>query len=149
MDNTPDIEIIFPSDADYITGVRKFLAEATLIEGFSQKFSYRSEIIIDELCNNATKFGPIGKGAKIKLDCHFSEDSIDLNVRDGGGDQRDVTNLKSAISAIQGERRFMGRGLEIVKMLSSSVEMVEDGSGETVVRVIKQRSQNIIDTLTE
>lgn len=143
-----DLEIVFPSDGDYIPAVRKFVAEAALIQGFSQKFSYRSEIIIDELANNAVKFGPKSKDAVITLGCTFTEDSLRLKVRDRGGSQDEVTNLRKSIDN-RDSMNFMGHGLEIVKMLASSVDMQSYDNGETVVRVVKQRSMNYIDTIAE
>jgi len=143
------ILIEFPVDADFIPSVRKFVSESTLIEGFTPKFSYRTEIIVDELCNNAVKYGPSTPGSSIKIQCDFEPDTIQLTVQDPGGTPKDVQNLRKVIGTEQESRHFLGHGLEIVRMLTSGMEVTQTPNGETVIRVVKRRSQNIIDTLTE
>ena len=149
MPDREPLAIEFPADADFIPSVRKFVAEAASIEGFTAKFSYRAEIIVDELCNNAVKFGPSTPGASIKIHCDFEDDAIQLTVQDPGGNPKDVQNLRKAIGAPQDRQNFLGHGLEIVRMLTSGMEMTQTQNGETVVRVVKRRSQNLIDTLAE
>lgn len=142
------LQIHFPADADFVPAVRKFIAEASLIEGFSQKFSYRTEIIVDELCNNAVKYGPSRSDERIRIQCCFDDETLQLTVQDSGGDPADVRNLKEAIDRPQ-EQTFLGKGLEIVRMLTSNMELTQTPDGETVVRVTKKRSQNLIDSLAE
>jgi len=139
----------FPVDADFIPAVRKLVAEATLIEGFTPKFSYRTEIIVDELCNNAVKYGPCSPQTSIKIRCDFKDDVLELTVQDPGGSAKDLQNLRKVISAEQDRQHFLGHGLEIVRMLTSGMEVSQTTSGETVIRVVKRRSQNIMDTMAE
>lgn len=145
MSNREPLVVEFPADGDYIPSVRKFIAESSMIEGFTQKFAYRTEIIIDELCNNAVKFGPSRPDAMVRLQCDFDNDGIQLNVQDAGGAAADVEKLKGAVAASQS--KFMGRGLEIVKMLSNHMEFTTRPTGETVVRVIKQRSHDQLEPI--
>jgi anti-sigma regulatory factor (Ser/Thr protein kinase) len=149
MSEREPLNIEFPVDADFIPAVRKFVAEASLIEGFTPKFSYRTEIIVDELCNNAVKFGPTTAGASIKIHCEFEPEVLQLTVQDPGGDPKDVQNLRKAVHAEQDRQNFLGHGLEIVRMLTSGMEMSQTANGETVIRVTKRRSQSLIDTLVE
>jgi anti-sigma regulatory factor (Ser/Thr protein kinase) len=149
MSSRESLHIEFPMDADFIPSVRKFVAEASLIEGFTPKFSYRTEIIVDELCNNAVKYGPSTGGAHIKIQADFDDDVLQLTVQDPGGNPRDIQNLHTLIQDNQDRQRFLGHGLEIVRMLTSGLEVSQTSNGETVVRVVKRRSQNLIDSLTE
>lgn len=150
VDARENLMLEFPADGDYIPAVRKFVAEATMVEGFTQKFAYRTEIIIDELCNNAVKYGPSSLDARVRIACEIFEDSVQLTVQDAGGVPDDIRTLQDAIASLESEpKRFLGRGLEIVKMLSSSMELARMDTGETVVRVVKRRSQNILDSLTD
>jgi anti-sigma regulatory factor (Ser/Thr protein kinase) len=148
MDDKSTLEIEFPCDWDYIPAVRKFVAEAALIEGFNQKFSYRTEIIIDELCNNSVKFACPKKDSNISLQCRFTQDAVHVDIRDAGASEQEVENLRMAIENVD-QQRFMGRGLEIVKMLASSIDVDTKANGETIVKVVKKRSMNLIDTIVE
>ncbi len=149
MSEREPIFLEFPVDADFIPAVRKFVAEASLIEGFTPKFSYRTEIIVDELCNNSVKYGPSTPGASIRIQCEFESDTMELTIQDPGGNPKDVQNLRRAIGMEQDRQHFLGHGLEIVRMLTSGMEVSQTETGETVIRVVKRRSQNLIDTLTE
>jgi len=56
---TPYIfKVKIPSHVDYIPPIRKFIAEVLQIKGFDSKFSFRSEVIVDEICYNAVMYGP-------------------------------------------------------------------------------------------
>lgn len=149
MSKKEPLHIEFPVDADFIPAVRKFVAEATLIEDFTPKFSYRTEIIVDELCNNAVKYGPSKSGAQVKICCEFGHDVLELTVQDPGGNQQDIQNLRKAIGAEQDKKHYLGHGLEIVRMLTSGMELTQTNQGETVIRVVKRRSENIMDSLVE
>lgn len=149
MSEKEPLQIEFPVDADFIPAVRKFVAESSLIEGFTPKFSYRTEIIVDELCNNAVKFGPTQPNNAIKIHCDFEPETLQLTVQDPGGNPKDVQNLRKAITMEQDRQHFMGHGLEIVRMLTSGMEMTQTPSGETIIRVVKRRSHNLIDALVE
>ncbi len=149
MSEKEPLHIEFPVDADFIPAVRKFVAEATLIEGFTPKFSYRTEIIVDELCNNAVKFGPSRTESSVKISCEFDKDVLELTVQDPGGNQQDIQNLRKAIGADQGKQHYLGHGLEIVRMLTSGMELTQTPQGETVIRVVKRRSENYMDSLVE
>jgi anti-sigma regulatory factor (Ser/Thr protein kinase) len=135
------LHIEFPADADYIPAVRKFIADSVVIEGFSQKFSYRTEIIVDELCNNSVKYGPRNQEGRVKIHCQYQDDALQLVVQDSGGQEHDVQRLKLAIDANAGQdKATSGHGLEIVRMLSSDMELTQNNSGETIIKVLKRRN---------
>ncbi|NLB63391.1 MAG: ATP-binding protein [Fibrobacter sp.] len=139
--NQEPLYIEFPSDADYIPAVRKFIADGAVIEGFSQKFSYRTEIIVDELCNNAVKYGPRTQEGTVKINCRFEDDALQLVVQDPGGQEQDLQKLRIAIDTVTGaDKTSSGHGLEIVRMLSSGMELQQNRSGETIIKVMKKRS---------
>ena len=94
------------------------------------------------------KYGPSTLGASIKINCEFEDDVLQLTVQDPGGNPKDVQNLRKVIGANEGAP-FVGHGLEIVRMLTSGMDVSQTSSGETIVRVVKRRSHNLIDSLTE
>jgi len=148
MSENIKLEITFPSDWDYIPAVRRFIADATMIEGFNQKFAYRTEVIVDELCNNSVKFGSSSLDSEIILNCDLIEDTVKINIKDSGGQKSEVENLKRAVESKEVDD-LKGHGLEIVKMLSSDVKIDTDSNGDTVVKVVKRRSSDILSILTE
>lgn len=148
MKENINLEITFPSDWDYIPAIRRFIAEATLIEGFNQKFSYRTEVIVDELCNNAVKYGPNSTDAVIVLGCELDNDAVKINIKDSGGEDKELNDLKKAIESNENSE-LKGHGLEIVKMLASDIRIDTDENGDTVVKVVKRRSSDPLDVVLE
>jgi len=138
-------ELSFPGDIEYIPAIRKFVSEVLLVLQFSPKFAYRSEIIVDEICNNAVNYGCKTEDARIDLICNVYEDGIDFTVKDPGGDHQHIERLKNAISVQSDEKSNTGLGLEIVRMLSESLNVVIDEQNLTSVRIVRKRediSQN-------
>jgi anti-sigma regulatory factor (Ser/Thr protein kinase) len=139
------VELSFPGDIEYIPAIRKFISEILLVSHFSPKFAYRSEIIVDEICNNAVNYGCKTEDARIDLICNIYEDGIDFTVKDPGGDNFHVERLKNALSVESDKKSDKGLGLEIVRMLSESLNVVIDEQNLTSVRVVRKRenfSQN-------
>jgi len=139
------VELSFPGDIEYIPAIRKFISEILLVSHFSPKFAYRSEIIVDEICNNAVNYGCKTEDARIDLICNIFEDGIDFTVKDPGGDNFHVERLKNALSVESDKKSDKGLGLEIVRMLSESLNVVIDEQNLTSVRVVRKRenfSQN-------
>lgn len=139
------IELSFPGDIEYIPAIRKFISEILLVSHFSPKFAYRSEIIVDEICNNAVSYGCRTDDAKIELLCNIYDDGIDFTIKDQGGDKHHIERLKNAINLESEQKSDKGLGLEIVRMLSESLNVVIDEKNLTSVRIVRKRedvSQN-------
>lgn len=136
------VEISFPGEIEYIPAIRKFISEMLLVSHFSPKFAYRSEIIVDEICNNAVTYGCREDDAKIELLCNVFEDGIDFTIKDPGGEQEHIERLKNALSIEPEQKSEKGLGLEIVRMLSESLNVIIDEQNLTSVRIVRRREDN-------
>ncbi len=68
MDQTEQVVTVdFPGDIDYIPDIRRFFSNLISIRSFSRRFAFRIEVIIDELCNNAIKFGKLHVGEFVNV----------------------------------------------------------------------------------
>src|SRR5690606_23456476 len=77
--------VTLPSDLEYIPPLRQFVAEIARVEGFSKKFCFRTEIIVDELVTNGILHGSQDVHSSISLSAVFEEGSMNLSVQDQGG----------------------------------------------------------------
>ena len=141
------IHIKFPGDIDYIPPIRKFISDLLNSGDFSDKFAYRSEIIVDELCNNAITFGCTHVGAEIELLCSIFPDRIEIELKDEGGNEEDLIRLKTAINNKNPIKRKISKtlkrknlGLEIVRMLSEELNFSIGEDNVTSIRVVRKRS---------
>jgi len=59
VERTPvEIKIIIPTNVYFMTGIRDFTRNIVKnMTGFSDKWAYRFQSIVDELVNNAIEFG--------------------------------------------------------------------------------------------
>ncbi len=135
----------FPGDLEYIPAVRGLIADVLRVSGFGDKFAYRSEIIVDEVCNNAVSHGSINPDARVFLDCMVNDDRVEFNIRDEGGvtenrEQLRRTVEQSAESSVPVDReQTAGLGLEIVKMLSEKIDFRIDEDNLTSIRIVRRR----------
>ncbi len=144
--------ISFPGNLEYVSPIRKFISEVLVRKNFTQKFAYRSEVIIDEICSNAVNYGCKSANAKIEFLCSIYEDKVDILVRDEGGKKKDVETLRLAVNG--GKEKKVNSiepiestnqkclGLEIVKMLSERIDLEIDDNNVTTIRVVRKR-QNL------
>lgn len=136
------VNIKFPGDLEYIPAVRKFIAELLLVSDFSPKFAYRSEIIIDEICNNAVVYGCQTEDAEIELKNQIFDDRIEFTIQDQGGTRDNLTRLQKAAnnpSEDTHEHDKAGLGLEIVRMLSERLDVIIDDDNFTSVHIVRKR----------
>jgi anti-sigma regulatory factor (Ser/Thr protein kinase) len=140
------IHIRFPGDLEYIPAIRKFVADILQAENFSSKLAYRSEIIIDEICNNAVSFGCQSINASVDLECIVAAQQIEFVVRDEGGSSEHIHRLKTAVANAENTAQTLDiqqlnkhLGLEIVRMISDKVDISIDANHITSVRVVKSR----------
>ncbi len=137
------IALSFPGDLEYIPAVRKFISEVLQVSNFSSKFAYRSEIIVDEISNNAVNYGCHDENASVDLECLVHEDRIEFEIRDQGGSKENIDRLHSAVRA-EPEDNTSGKGLgiEIVRMLSESMDINIDDQNLTSVHIIRKREES-------
>ena len=130
-----------PSDLEYIPPLRQFVAEIARVEGFSKKFCFRTEIIVDELATNAILHGSQEVHSSITLKARFEDGTMSLSVQDQGGTRQNLENLKRSVYSprpTSGDKK-KGRGLVIVQMLASEVKIDVGEDGKTQVHVVKSK----------
>ena len=145
MDSQPKMpagySVILPSDLEYIPPLRQFVAEIARVEGFSKKFCFRTEIIVDELATNGILHGSQDVHSSITLSARFEEGAMNLSVQDQGGTRQNLENLKRAVYSPKPPTndKKKGRGLVIVQMLSSEIKIDLGENGQTQVHVVKTK----------
>jgi len=134
-------EIEMPSDLELIAPLRQFIADLARISGYSKRFCFRTEIIVDELATNAVIHGSTALDSCIHIETGFTAEDMQLSVHDSGGTSGNMENLKRAVhsSPPKGKDPVKGRGLVIAQMLSDEVS-IQVENGQTVVKVVKRRN---------
>jgi anti-sigma regulatory factor (Ser/Thr protein kinase) len=138
------ITVSFPGEVDYIPLVRKLFSDILQVLHFSSKFTFRSEFIIDELCNNAVTFGTSTEPSAVELLCEAYRDRVEFTVKDSGGSKENITRLRQAIDAaplFPGANNTPDNGLELVRMLAEEVTCSIDDSNVTQVHVVRKREE--------
>ena len=140
------ISIKLPSDLGVIPAVRKFVSEALLVSGFGPKFAFRTEIIVDAICNNAISYGSEeGEESEVEVACEVHADRVEVIVKDKGGSEPNIERLRDAIGrsriepAPDADIGTPGMGLEIVKLLSETIELNVDSNNLTSIHVVSRR----------
>ncbi len=138
------ISISLPALMFYVPLFREFVADTLLRVGFSEKFAYRTEIIVDELCSNAIRYGSHSPSARIDLRLAWNSEKIDLSITDEGGSEDNISALRKAITAPKRETSTIENfetnlGLEIVKMLSQTIEVSVDSNNVTSVHIVRNK----------
>ena len=128
-----------PSDLEYVPPLRQFIADIARVEGFSKKFCFRTEIIVDELATNGILYGSQEAHSNITLTAKFESEQMHLSLQDQGGSRQNLENLKRAVHSpkLKVENKKKGRGLTIVQMLSTEVKIDVGENGRTQVHVVK------------
>ncbi|MGM0443606.1 MAG: ATP-binding protein [Fibrobacterota bacterium] len=145
--NCNEISVSFPATIEYIPILREFVSDSLKGFGFSDKFSYRMEIMVDELAVNAVEHGSLSQKSRVDLNISIQDDFVSLNVKDEGGSRDKLNNLQEALISsprrVSAEGNSRGNlGLEIVKMLAESVDVTTEGETVTKVRVKRKGGNN-------
>ena len=139
------IIITIPTQAYFLSGIRDFTLNLIKnMTDFSEKWAFRFQSIVDELCNNAIEYGST-PGNNIVISFYsIPKESIQIEVEDTG---TGTTHLKAAdLSKIVEERRndphinrsIRGRGLpKIVAEWTDTLEFTDIETGGIKVRVKK------------
>lgn len=140
-----EITITLPTQAYFFSGIRDFTL--TLIKHmteFSEKWAYRFQLIVDELCNNAIEHGS-KEGDVIKIVFQLSaKEYIQIIVEDSGQGPQHLT-AKEITQIVETEKTpnllnglIRGRGLpKIVAEWTDELEFQDIPSGGIQVRVRK------------
>jgi anti-sigma regulatory factor (Ser/Thr protein kinase) len=139
------ITVRLPGDLEVIPSIRKFVSEALQVSGFSAKFAFRTEIIVDAICNNAITYGnELDAESCVEVACEIHADRVDVIVRDRGGSSSNIERLKEAVAGAGSglpisDYGAAGMGLEIVRLLSETIELNVDENNLTSIHVIRRR----------
>jgi anti-sigma regulatory factor (Ser/Thr protein kinase) len=144
--NPLTFKVKFPSNADYIPPIRKFISDVLQVQHFNPKFSFRSEVIIDEICYNAVMYGSHSLDATVDLICSVFPERVEFQINDEGGSREHMERLKKVIEKdddgekeTEHSKTMKGLGLEIVRMLSAKVNLRIKKDNITSIHVIKNR----------
>lgn len=146
MDEPIVVEIALPTQAYFISGIRDFTLNMTKnLTGFSEKWAFRFQAIVDELCNNAIEHGSqAGQMIKIKF-TSTKNVSLEVEVQDTGTAKEKMTAAQ--LTELLKERKqmmtaqylgFRGRGLpKIVAEWTDDVIFEDVAGGGMRVRIKK------------
>lgn len=141
-----DIEIFIPTQAYFLSGIRDFVLNLTKnMTGFSEKWAYRFQAVVDELCNNAIEHGS-QPGQKIKVTLVSTPNkSLEVIVEDTGTGKDKMTPeqmqtlFKERQQLVQEQYLgFRGRGLpKIVGEWSDEIFFEQSDLGGLKIRIKK------------
>ncbi|MFT7183965.1 MAG: anti-sigma regulatory factor (Ser/Thr protein kinase) [Oceanicoccus sp.] len=154
MENLPDaapeqitdIEILIPTQAYFLSGIRDFVLHLTQnMTGFSERWAFRFQAVVDELCNNAIEHGS-ATGQKIKVTLISTPNkSLEVIVEDTGTGKDQMT--PEQMVTLYKERQqmvsdqylgFRGRGLpKIVGGWSDEIFFEKSELGGLKIRIKK------------
>ncbi|MBT4936747.1 ATP-binding protein [Candidatus Peregrinibacteria bacterium] len=145
---TTKITITIPTHAYFISGIRDFtMSLVKNMTGFSEKWAYRFQAVIDELCNNGIEHGS-QKGEDIIISFITSQDTLTLAVEDNGTSPtaKNANQMKELLKQkldeqaqnTMGAFSIRGRGLsQIVYSWSDSLEFFDRIQGGLKVQITK------------
>ncbi|MGM0443605.1 MAG: ATP-binding protein [Fibrobacterota bacterium] len=140
------IILTIPSTLTIVPATRKFVRRTCESKGYSGREAFQIETIVDELCNNAIEHGIRDSAKNVELAIAVGRKKVDINISNGieveHRDYNDVVkNMERYVDSPSTSAADMrGRGLALVKMLSSDFEI--DGSENgTCVHVTKVREE--------
>jgi anti-sigma regulatory factor (Ser/Thr protein kinase) len=130
------LAISFPGELDYIPLVRQLVSDALQVLKFSPKFSFRSEFLVDELCNNAVIHGSPSVHQPVEVLCDAYEDRAEISVKGSGGYSENIERFREAISEASREK---GNGLELIRLLSDTVTCTIDDNNISHIHIVRKR----------
>ncbi len=147
------ITITLPTNAYFMSGIRDFtLNMIKNTTNFPEKWAFRFQSVVDELCNNAIEYGS-SPGSDIRLTIHNLKDKyIEIIVEDTGTGKNKLTSAE--IKKIFNERKEPGyvftgiRGRGLVKIVGEWTDELkfedrpEGGIRVTVKKFLKESRQS-------
>ncbi len=139
------ITITLPTNAYFISGIRDFtLSFIKNTTNFAEKWAYRMQSIVDELCNNAIEHGS-SEDDEVKVTlCHKKDKYIEIKVEDNGTGK--IKTTAEEMQKLMEERRkaeykfigIRGRGLpKIVAEWTDELVFQDKPTGGLIVTVKK------------
>ncbi|MFA6991988.1 MAG: ATP-binding protein [Candidatus Gracilibacteria bacterium] len=139
------ISITFPSTAYFVSGIRDFTLNLVKnLTEFPEKWAYRFQSVIDELCNNAIEYGSAA-GSDVRVTfTDVKGDYLEIAVEDTGTGKNPMKAAE--IQKLFEERRatgymftgIRGRGLaKIVGEWTDEIRFEDRKEGGTIITVKK------------
>jgi anti-sigma regulatory factor (Ser/Thr protein kinase)/anti-anti-sigma regulatory factor len=132
-----ELNLSFPPYLKLVPPIRQLISRIAKHKGYSNRDSFRIETIIDEVCNNAVEHGLKDSNQEITLTVKIDPEKIEIvvtNVSDPGKLDSLQTLLRPAKTPENNgksdEKR--GRGLALIKMLSTELSVNCSETGTTV-----------------
>lgn len=139
------ITITLPSNAYFVSGIRDFTL--TLIKNttnFAEKWAFRFQSVVDELCNNAIEFGSAPEADIRVTFAYQKEEYLEIIVEDTGTGKGKMkaTDMKKLMEDRRKEdykfSGIRGRGLaKIVAQWTDELEFIDREGGGMTVKVKK------------
>ncbi len=123
-----------PAKSAYVPALRRLISSVVQQKGYGRKDSFRIETIVDELCNNAIEHGD-KEQSKFFVDFAIDREKVEMEVRNltQGIDPIVASTVKQKFeNPVVDDESIRGRGLALVKMLSSELRLDIDEGGTTV-----------------
>ena len=131
-----------PLNAAYVPAIRRLISSAVIQKGYNRKDAFRIETIVDELSNNAIEHGD-RSSRKFYIEFSLDREKVEILIRN----QTKILDEEAALKVKQkfenpvvDDDSIRGRGLALVKMLSSELRLDIDAGG-TTVHVTKVREE--------
>lgn len=125
----------FPPELRFVPPVRQLASRLATQKGYSRRDAFRIETIVDEICNNAIEHAPTGARKNVTVTIHIDRRKIEIDVVNTS-DPGKLPNFKKLMeappvtSSSPDDRR--GRGLALVKLLSSKLDIDFSEQGTSV-----------------
>lgn len=151
--NKTKITITLPTNAYFMSGIRDFtLNMIKNTTNFPEKWAFRFQSVVDELCNNAIEYGS-APGSEIRISfIHKKDDFLEIQIEDTGTGKNKITATQ--LQKLFEERRVPGyeftgiRGRGLVKIVGEWTDELkfedrpENGIKITAKKYIKNTRQN-------
>lgn len=148
------ITITLPTNAYFMSGIRDFtLNMIKNTTNFPEKWAFRFQSVVDELCNNAIEYGS-SPGSEIRITfTHAKDEYLDILVEDTGTGKNRINAAQ--LQKLFAERRETGyvftgiRGRGLVKIVGEWTDEIkfedraEGGLKITVRKYLKDARQKI------
>ncbi|NIA02044.1 MAG: hypothetical protein GWP15_01545 [Nitrospirae bacterium] len=156
-DANPDhmkITITLPTNAYFMSGIRDFtLNMIKNTTNFPEKWAFRFQSVVDELCNNAIEYGS-AVGSEIRITfLHKKDDFLEIHVEDTGTGKNKINATQ--LQKLFNERKVPGyeftgiRGRGLVKIVGEWTDELkfedrpEGGIKIVAKKYLKEARQNV------
>ncbi len=128
------VNLQIPANPAYVPAIRRMISSIVLQKGYNRKDAFRIETIVDELSNNAIEHGDHSQ-KMFFIEFALDREKVELSVRNRTS-EIDPSLARSVQekfnNPVVDDESIRGRGLALVKMLSSELRLDIDAGGTTV-----------------